>query len=142
MMASERDGEILMLRNPPRGARRFVLLERGAERMLDALAHELVAFHEAENKFERSLMRRLMHWGYPLVMFVINIVLLRLALFPILSAGLVLASVGWSILLVGGTLYGDRIHRRGEILFAQIRMFTTLVQVEAVKPAVLPEETS
>ena len=83
-----------------------------------------------------------MHWGYPLVMFVINIVLLRLALFPILSAGLVLASVGWSILLVGGTLYGDRIHRRGEILFAQIRMFTTLVQVEAVKPAVLPEETS
>jgi len=139
---TESPSEVLLLRNPPRGTRRFVLLENNADRVLDALADDLAAFTKAEERFEASLVKQLMHWSYPFVMFIMNSVLTKLDLFPALRAAIVFASLAWSALLIGGAIYEARVHRRGELLFAQTRMFTTLVQVEAVKPAGPPQETS
>jgi len=139
---TESPSEILLLRNPPRGARRFVLLEHGADRMLDTLADDLVAFLEEEEKFEASLVHRLMHIGYPIAMLVMNGVLTKLDLFPTLRAGLLCGGVASALLQMYGLASVLRLRRRGELLFAQVRMFTSLVQVEAVKPTALPEETS
>lgn len=132
MSASDENTVLIVV--PPPGARRFVLDDRSASRMIDTLAQEVAALSEEEEKHERSLVKRLQDWRYVAAMIGLNAVLAHFGVLPLLRDGLTLAVLTSAAIQIYCLVVSMRFHRRNEVLYARLRVFHALVSVEKVEP--------